>query len=61
LRLGVWFSCAAGLIIALCIGYLFFGRLRAEAAEAVARTFAGKNRPIRHRTELDDAAAEDNL
>lgn len=61
LRLGVWFSAAAGLIIALCIGYLFFGKLRAEAAQAVSRTFAGQNRPIRHKSELDDAAAEDKL
>ena len=55
----VFFALIVGLVVSWALGYLFFNRLRLEAAEELARRFGGDRRL--GSSELDDNQAEDAL
>ncbi|KNC15075.1 hypothetical protein AC792_15535 [Arthrobacter sp. RIT-PI-e] len=61
LGLGFFFSALVSAILAWCVTYLFFRRLRDDAATTLQRRFTPGAPPVRTATEVDDAAAEDAL
>ena len=61
LGLGFFVSALVSAILAWCVTYLFFRKLRDDAATTLQRSFTPGAPPVRTATELDDAAAEDAL
>lgn len=61
LGLGFFVSAVVSAILAWCVTYLFFRKLRDDAATTLQRRFTPGAPPVRSVTELDDAAAEDAL
>lgn len=61
LRFNIWLAAALAAIIAFCISYLFFNRLRAETvAEVQARLAKSKSNPgHKSHVEIEDEEAED--
>jgi hypothetical protein len=61
LGLGLFLSAVVAAILAWCVTYLFFRRLRDAAGATLQRRFTPGAPPLRTAVELDDAAAEDSL
>lgn len=61
LGVGAIFSVIAAAVMAWCVTYLFFRKLRNEAASSLQRRFSDGAPPVRSASELRDADAEDNL
>jgi hypothetical protein len=59
--LGLFVSAVVAAILSWCVTYLFFRRLRDDAAATLQRRFTPGAPPLRTAVELDDAAAEDSL
>lgn len=58
---GLWVSAIAAVLIPLCITYLFFRKLRNEAAATLQRRFKDGAPPVRNKAELKDSEAEDSI
>lgn len=61
LGVGAIFSVIAAAVMAWCVTYLFFRKLRNEAASSLQRRFSEGAPPVRSASELRDADAEDSL
>jgi len=59
LQLCIIYSAIVSVIMAWCITYLFFRKMRDEAALSLQNRLSGKAKPIRTSTEISDAMAED--
>lgn len=58
LRVGIIMGAVVAVLISWAVGYLFFPKLRMEAASYLQRRYS-PSRPHRLKTEQDDALAED--
>lgn len=62
LRWDIWLSALVALVVAFCVSYLFFNKLRTAATQEVAGRLSGAGTRRSRRvgqTEAEDAAAED--
>lgn len=59
LQLGIVYSAIVAVVIAWCVTYLFFRKMRDAASASLQHRFSGKAAPLRTSTEISDAMAED--
>ncbi|MCB4208951.1 DUF4229 domain-containing protein [Arthrobacter sp. UM1] len=60
LKVGVIMAAVVALLVSWAVGYLFFPKLRTQAAGYLQRRYS-PNKPHRLKSEADDAEAEDRL
>ncbi|MGJ9402938.1 DUF4229 domain-containing protein [Arthrobacter sp. KK5.5] len=56
----VWLAAAVAMVVAFCVAYLFFNKLRVQAAADLRSLLSGRRRR-KGSVELDDESAEDRL
>ncbi|MFB0834852.1 DUF4229 domain-containing protein [Arthrobacter halodurans] len=56
-----WLAAVVAAVVAFCVTYLFFNRLRLGAGEDLKEKVSGRGPRRKGAVELDDEAAEDRL